>query len=156
MHYYCTQLCLELLWQTSRSRETQKKSFEEKQIAQEGSNSCPRGHEATALPFALQHLRGVYSRRALIHQAVCTRYTESARVTKWPTECYVVSKKRSNFLTKLFFLKRLFIFAPQVTLKSLVFLDCRVIARGARIERQTHTDTQTKYSNPRCACAPRG
>ena len=110
MHYYCTQLCLELLWQTSRSRETQKKSFEEKQIAQEGSNSCPRGHEATALPFALQHLRGVYSRR---HQAVCTRYTESARVTKWPTECYVVSKKRSNFLTKHFFLNAFLFLLPK-------------------------------------------
>ena len=40
---------------------------------------------------------------------------------------------------------------------------CRFVACGSRIkvdrqtDRQTHTHTdgQTKYSNPRCACAPR-
>ena len=42
-----------------------------------------------------------------------------------------------------------------MTLKLLVFIVCRVIARGARIEWRTHTHTQTKYCNPRCACAPR-
>ena len=43
-----------------------------------------------------------------------------------------------------FYTKRLFIFAAQVTLQSLVFLVCRVIARGARIERRTNTHTQTR------------
>ena len=39
---------------------TQKKISGRKQIAKEGSNWGPCGHEATALPlnFALQHLRG--------------------------------------------------------------------------------------------------
>ena len=43
-------------------------------------------------------------------------------------------------------LKRLFNFAAHVTLKSLVSLVCRVIARGARIERRTHTHTTHRSS----------
>ena len=47
----------------------------QKKIAKEGD---PPGHEATALPFALQHLCGeVDSSRALIKRSAC--------VTKWPT-----------------------------------------------------------------------
>ena len=51
----------------------------------------------------------------------------------------------------------LFNVAAHMTLKSLVSLVCRLIARDARIECRTHTDrqtdAQTKY--PGCACAPR-
>ena len=67
---------------------------EERTITKEGSNCYPR---ATALPlhFALQHLRGEVVGE---YQAVYTRYTESARVTKWPTSCSVVYKQK-NALT---------------------------------------------------------
>ena len=89
MHYYCSQLCLAKPLAQGRHRKkaliyslgviftlyarinNSKISAEEKKIA---SNSGPRGHEATALPFALRHFRGVAdSSRALIHQAVYIR-----------------------------------------------------------------------------------
>ena len=42
-----------------------------------------------------------------------------------------------------------------MTLNPLVSLIGRFVAYTARIVTHTHTDRQTKYSNPRCACAPR-
>ena len=70
-----------------------------------------------------------------------------------------MSKRRHNFGTKRFKEKSLFIFHAHITLKSLILLFVRLIARGARIGKtHRHTDTQThrqnKYCNP-CACAPR-
>ena len=56
-----------------------------------------------------------------------------------------MSKRRHNFGTKRFKEKSLFIFNARITLKSLILLFVRLIARGARIgktHRQTdrHTD----------------
>ena len=67
-----------------------------------------------------------------------------------------MSKRRHNFGTKRFKEKSLFIFHARIALKSLILLFVRLIARGARIGKHTHTqtDTQDKYCNPR-ACAPR-
>ena len=47
-----------------------------------------------------------------------------------------------------------FIYHTLVVLKPMVSLVGRPIACSARIavDRQTHTHTQTKYCNPRCAC----
>ena len=55
-----------------------------------------------------------------------------------------MSKRRHNFGTKRFKEKSLFIFHARITLKSLILLFVRLIARGARIGK-THrqTDRQT-------------
>ena len=51
------------------------------------------------------------------------------------------------------------VFHALVALKLLVSLISRLVACNPRIVIDTHTDrqtdTQTKYCNPRCACAPR-
>ena len=67
-----------------------------------------------------------------------------------------MSKRRHNFGTKRFKEKSLFIFHARITLKSLILLFVRLIARGGRYEwTHTHTYTQDNYSNPHCACEPR-
>ena len=67
-----------------------------------------------------------------------------------------MSKRRHNFGTKRFKEKSLFIFHARIALKSLILLFVRLIARGSRIRKHTHThrqtdrqtDRQDKYCNP--------
>ena len=54
-----------------------------------------------------------------------------------------MSKRRHNFGTKRFKEKSLFIFHARIALKSLILLFVRLIARGARIGKNTHTSTVT-------------
>ena len=55
-----------------------------------------------------------------------------------------MSKRRHNFGTKRFKEKSLFIFHARIALKSLILLFVRLIARGARIGKKTHTHRQTR------------
>ena len=68
-----------------------------------------------------------------------------------------MSKRRHNFGTKRFKEKSLFIFHARIALKSLILLFVRLIARGARIGKKTHTHTQTdRTSTVTLAHARRG
>ena len=65
-------------------------------------------------------------------------------------ELLEVSKRRHNFGTKRFKEKSLFIFHARITLKSLILLFVRLIARGARIGKtHTQTDRQTHRQTDR-------
>ena len=62
-----------------------------------------------------------------------------------------VSKAR----TQLFLEYCHFIFPALVTLKPLVALTIHFFTHSMIISVPTQTDTQTKYRNPHCTCAPR-
>ena len=63
---------------------------------------------------------------------------------------HAISLKRSRF-SKIATL----ICIALVAMKLLVSLISRLVACSARIVVDRQTDTQIKYYNPRCACAPR-
>ena len=66
--------------------------------------------------------------------------------------CSRTNRKRPSFATKHFQRKSLKIFDLHPPLRRLVSFVARIITCKVRC---WVTDTQTKYCNPRCACAPR-
>ena len=72
------------------------------------------------------------------------------------------NRKCSNFATKHFQGKSLKIFDLHPPLRRLVLFVTQIITWKVRCwvtdthtDTHAHTDTQTKYCNPRCACVPR-
>ena len=84
------------------------------------------------------------------------------RGKKWPTYRVAVcstNRKRSSFATKHFQRKSLKIFDLHPPPRRLVSFVVRINHVKSEMlsnrHTDTHTDTQTKYRNPRCACTPR-
>ena len=70
--------------------------------------------------------------------------------------CSRTNRKRSSFATKHFQRKSLKIFDLHPPLRRLVLFVVGIIAWKVRCwVTDTHTDTQTKYCNPRCKCTTR-
>ena len=71
--------------------------------------------------------------------------------------CSHTNRKRSSFAMKHFQRKLLKIFNLHPPLRRLVSFVARIITLKSEMlsNTHTHTDTQTKYCNPRCTCAPR-
>ena len=71
--------------------------------------------------------------------------------------CSRTNRKRSSFAMKHFQRKSLKIFDLHPPLRRLVSFVAGIIHVKSEMlsNRHTHTDTQTKYRNPRCACTPR-
>ena len=79
-------------------------------------------------------------------------------VKKRPTYCVAIcrtNRKRSSFATNHFQRKLLKIFDLYPPPRSIVCGTNKHVKSEVLSNRHTHTDTQTKYCNPRCACEPR-
>ena len=83
---------------------------------------------------------------------VCSRVSDAPKGLCNVPLAFRTNRKRSSFATKHFQRKSLKIFDLHPPLRRLVSFVARIIMWKVRC---WVTDTQTKYCNPCCACAPR-
>ena len=99
------------------------------------------------------------NKMAASHVVQIHTHARFPRSKKWPTYHVAVcrtNRKCSSFATKHFQRKSLKIFDLHPPPRRLVSFVARINTWKVRCwVTDTHTNTQTKYCNPRCACAPR-
>ena len=98
------------------------------------------------------------NKMAAIHVVQINTHVRFPRSKKWPTHHVPVPTGTLKLLNKAFSEKIAQNFDLHLLLGRLLSFVALIITfkvRGWVTDTHTHTDTQTKYCNPRCACAPR-